>query len=397
MQLSKMQKEFWRKCNHRWNIKEGATRSGKTYLDYFQIARRLRALHGKEGLRVILGNTRGTVQRNIIDRMREIWGKEVIGEIKQSDNSVMMFGEKVYALGADKVSHVKSLQGAGFLYCYGDEITTWNEEVFNMVKSRLSYPDSVFDGTCNPDNPNHWFKKFLDSKADIYKQSYQIYDNPFLTKDFIKNLELEYEGTVYFNRFILGQWALAEGLIYQCFNKETDAIEKIEEPLNGKCFVSCDYGTQNPCVFLLWEQGKSGTWYLTDEYYYSGRDSQRTKTDQEYVNDFFQFTKDKLVRSVIVDPSAASFITALRQAGIRVKPAINDVVDGIRHTMGCINTGKIKVLSHCKDTISEFQSYSWDPKFAEDKPIKENDHAMDALRYFCYTILRERRGGVYAM
>ena len=197
LELSKMQNEFWRNCTHRWNIKEGATRSGKTYMDYFLIAKRLRATHGKAGLRVLIGNTRSTLERNIIDPMREIYGTELIGTLRQN-NTLDMFGEKVYALGADKVSQVAKLQGSGMIYCYGDEITTWNKDVFEMLKSRLSFPDSIFDGTCNPDSPNHWFKAFLDSannpdpdkRPDIYCQSYQIYDNPFLTPEFIHNLEL---------------------------------------------------------------------------------------------------------------------------------------------------------------------------------------------------------------
>lgn len=396
MKLSKMQSKFWLECNHRWNIKEGATRSGKTYMDYFLIARRIRATHGKEGLRVLIGNTRSTLERNIIDPMREIWGGDLIGTLRQN-NTIDMFGEKVYALGADKVSQVTKLQGSGMIYCYGDEVTTWNPEVFQMLKSRLSFPDSVFDGTCNPDNPNHWFKEFLDSDADIYRQSYQIYDNPFLTDEFIKNLEIEYGGTVYFNRFILGQWALANGLIYQCFNPETDLIDEVPEPLTGHCYVSCDYGTQNPCVFLMWEEGISGTWYLTDEYYYCGRDELRTKTDQEYVSDYAWFIQGKNVESIIVDPSAASFITALERDGVRVIPAINDVLDGIRYTMSRINLKKIRVLSRCTNTIKEFQAYSWDDRFQVDTPIKENDHAMDAMRYFCYTILWEEQGGVFAL
>ena len=202
-------------CNHRWNIKTGATRSGKTFLDYTVIPKRILKCRG-EGLIVLLGNTKGTLERNILEPMRAIWSPALVGQIG-SNNTVQIFGKKCHALGADKISQVSKLQGAAFEYCYGDEITTWHEDVFQMLKSRLSCPNSHFDGTCNPGNPQHWFKKFLDSDADIYRQAYTIDDNPFLAPEFVENLKREYAGTVYYNRFILGEWAAAEGVIYQDF------------------------------------------------------------------------------------------------------------------------------------------------------------------------------------
>lgn len=153
--------------------------------------------------------------------MREIYGPSLVGTIG-SNNTVRLFGKKVYALGADKKNQVARIQGAAIEYCYGDEITTWSEEVFIMLKSRLSTWNSCFDGTCNPDQPQHWFKKFLDSDADIYHQHYTIFDNPFLDPEFVKNLCKEYAGTVYYNRFILGQWTRAEGAIYKQFAGQPD-------------------------------------------------------------------------------------------------------------------------------------------------------------------------------
>ena len=167
LRLTDKQKEFWKEAHHRWNIKEGATRSGKTYLDYFLIPRRILACRG-EGLIVLLGNTKGTLSRNILEPMQAIWGDRLVGSIG-SDNTVMLFGKKCHALGADKITQVSKLQGAGIEYCYGDEITTWNEDVFSMLKSRLDKPNSVFDGTCNPESSNHWFLKFLESDADIFR------------------------------------------------------------------------------------------------------------------------------------------------------------------------------------------------------------------------------------
>ena len=188
--FSPMQREFWRECSHRWNVKTGATRSGKTYQDYFLIPKRLLAVAGKEGLNVILGNTRETIRRNILLPMQSMYGAEYVSNLRV-DNSCDMFGQRVFCLGADNANRVDKVRGSSIKYCYGDEITTWNQDVFDMLKSRLDKPYSVFDGTCNPAGPQHWFKKFLDSDADIYQQAYTIDDNPFLDPDFVANLKRE--------------------------------------------------------------------------------------------------------------------------------------------------------------------------------------------------------------
>lgn len=216
MALSSKQHEYLRNCNHRWNLKIGATGSGKSWLDYaVVIPKRLMAVRG-QGSIVILGNTQGTVSRNILDPMREIWGKDLVSTIN-SDNVAHIFGRKVYVLGADNKKHVARIQGMTIEYAYGDEMTTWHQDVFEMLKSRLRCPHSYFDGTANPDNPHHYIKKFIDSDADVYCQTSTIDDNPHLPTEFVENLKREYAGTVYYNRFILGQWAAAEGIIYRPF------------------------------------------------------------------------------------------------------------------------------------------------------------------------------------
>ena len=217
MPLTEFQQEYLRNCSHRWNVKTGATRSGKTYLDCaVTIPKRICAARG-EGLLVMLGNTLGTLERNVLEPMRGLWGPELVGVVRTSasGNIVQLFGHKVYVLGADNKKHIARIQGAAFEYAYGDEITTWDEGVFQMLKSRLSCPHSHFDGTCNPESPSHWFKKFLDSDADIYCQAYTIDDNPTLPAQFVADLKKEYTGTVYYNRFILGQWMAANGVIYR--------------------------------------------------------------------------------------------------------------------------------------------------------------------------------------
>lgn len=215
LELSDMQKEFWNNATHRWNVKTGATRSGKTWLDYYMIPKRIRERAGKPGAVVLLGNTQATLERNILAPMRNIYGN-LVGHVKDN-NQVRLFGVECYALGADKKSQVSRIQGTALSYCYGDEVATWSPEVFQMLKSRLDKPYSCFDGTCNPDNKNHWFKKFLESDADIYQQKYTIDDNPFLPAEFVRALKSEYRGTVYYNRYILGEWCNAEGLLFPQF------------------------------------------------------------------------------------------------------------------------------------------------------------------------------------
>lgn len=374
-------------------MKIGAVRSGKTYMDIdYMIPARLRQVAGEEGLNVILGVSRETIERNVLRPMREKFTDRLIGNIN-SRNIAKICGEDVYCLGAEKVSQVAKIQGMSIKYCYGDEMAKWNPQVFTMLQSRLDKPYSCFDGSCNPENPNHWLKEFIDrGDIDAYVQKYTIFDNPFLPPKFIENLCKEYEGTVYYKRYILGEWTLAEGLIYPMYN---DAILPTDfADLRGKYTdyaLSIDYGTQNAFSAGLW--GKyDGVWYRFDEYYYSGRDSGVQKTDEEYGNDIDDFTAqiaDKLSGKLrtIIDPSAASFITLLRKRGrYKVMQADNAVEDGIRETATALKTGKIKIYPCCKDWKREAGSYAWDENETKDAPIKVNDHAMDDTRYFVKTM-----------
>lgn len=392
MLLTPKQNEYIRRAARRWNVKSGATRSGKTFLDIaYVIPARIRERIGKDGLCVFLGNTQGTLQRNIIEPLQARWGTSLVGNIR-SNNTAAVFGEKVYCLGADKANQVDRIRGASIKYCYGDEVVTWHKDVFDMLKTRLDKECSCFDGTCNPDSPNHWFKKFLESGADIYLQEYQIYDNPFLPPDFVPELENELRGTVFFDRYILGRWTLAEGLIYP---DAANGLYTVQTPANIRCtqyYVSIDYGTLNPCSMGLWGLS-GGVWYRLREYYYSGRDGRTCKTDEEYYNELVKLAAGLPIRSVIVDPSAASFVTTIRRHGkFNVRPARNTVLDGIRNTAAALAAGRIRICGCCENTLAEFAAYRWDVKADEDRPVKENDHAMDDIRYFVNTVVAGRGG-----
>lgn len=381
MPLTEKQLEYLKNCNHRWNVKTGATGSGKSFLDFVvTIPKRIEAARG-EGLLVLLGNTRGTLERNILEPMRQWWPGNV-GNIR-SDNTVELFGKKVYALGADNKKHVSRIQGATFEYVYGDEVTTWSEDVFQMLKSRLRCEHSHFDGTCNPDNPEHWFKKFLDSDADIYQQSYVI-DDGVLPSKVVEELKKEYSGTVYYDRYILGLWCQADGLIYRF--GEGNIVDTV--PDGGEYYISCDYGTHNPFSAGLWcWNGKQAT--RIREYYYCGRESMNTKSPEEYYKELERLAGEYTIQAVIVDPSADAFIETIKKhKKFRVRGAKNDVIPGIQTTSQLLNDGAIKIHRSCENSIREFGLYRWDDKSTEDKPIKENDHAMDDIRYFVMTVLR---------
>lgn len=385
MPLTEKQLEYLQNCSHRWNVKTGATGSGKSFVDFtVTIPKRIEACRG-EGLIVLLGNTRGTLERNILEPMRQWWPGNV-GMIR-SDNTVELFGKKVYALGADNKKHVARIQGATFEYVYGDEVTTWSEDVFQMLKSRLRCEHSHFDGTCNPDNPEHWFKHFLDSDADIYQQSYVI-DDGVLPPHIVAELKKEYAGTVYYDRYILGEWCQASGLIYTL--NDYNLVDTV--PDGGEYYISIDYGTLNPFSAGLWcWDGKTAT--RAREYYYSGRDERSNKTDEEYYADLEQLAGELPVKAVIVDPSAASFIETIRRHHrFTVRKAINDVVPGIMTTARYLQDGTIRIHRCCKDAIREFKLYRWDENCTEDRPVKDNDHAMDDTRYFVMTILRYKAG-----
>lgn len=386
--FSEKQNEFFDNCVHRWNFKTGATRSGKSYMDYYLIPQRIRARIGLEGLSVIMGVSKATIERNILQPMRDIWGSEYIGNIN-NENKCYVFGEIVYCLGAEKVNQVSKLRGSSIKYCYGDEVADWNEEVFEMLKSRLDKPYSCFDGALNPQGPNHWLKEFLDSKDfDIYVQKYTIFDNPFLDPEFVKNLCKEYEGSVYYLRYILGEWALAEGLVYPMFRRDKHVFcGEVEYKPKNRYFVTVDYGTVNAFAVNIYEfDGRKSR--QIKEWHHNGRKQGRLD-NEEYYKNMVEVIGDLPVEKVIVDPSAAGFIqTIIKYGKYIVEGANNDVLNGIQEVTKYLNRGLIEIHESCTETIKEFQQYAWDEKSNDDVVIKDNDHHMDALRYYIYGVAR---------
>lgn len=403
VELTEKQAEYIVEAHHRWNFAVGAVRSGKSHLAVqYTIPNEIRKREGLKGLNLILGASKENIERNVLEPMRVIWGNNLVSDIN-SRNWAVIFGEKVYCIGAEKINQVTKIRGSEIKFAYIDEATDINKEVFEMLKSRLSLPYSICHAACNPSYPNHFIKEFLetvDRGVDIYCQEYTIYDNPFLPKEYVRSLEAEYAGTVYFSRYILGKWARAEGLIYPMY---MDAL--VEPPVEPaeQYEMSVDYGTQNAFACILW--GKYGDkWVSVDEYYYSGRETGKPKTDDEYGEDLERFVSkyiniddynitDQLniykpvmqKIKIYIDPSAASFIALMRKKSwCKVVPANNDVADGIRETASAMQRGIIKISNNCKNWVKEVSGYVWDDT-QDDKPIKENDHLMDSMRYFVKT------------
>ena len=242
IEISSKQAEYIRNATHRWNFKIGATQCGKTYIDtLFLIPERIRERISLKGLVFIAGVSKGTIQRNVIEPLQEIWGDKLVSDIG-SNNIATIFGEKVYCIGADNVGMVRKFRGARIKYLYIDEVVDINEEVFELLKSRLSFEYSVGEGSGNPQSRTHYIKKFLESDVDVYVQHYTLFDNPFLPKKVVEEMRKEYKGTVYYNRYILGQWCNAEGLIFQQIANDDKRFITTTIQYNSIISIGIDWG-----------------------------------------------------------------------------------------------------------------------------------------------------------
>lgn len=261
-----------------------------------------------------------------------------------------------------------------------------------QAMARCSVGGSKLWFNCNPEHPFHWFYvEWIQQcqKHNVIHLHFTMDDNLSLSESIKEEYRTMYSG-VFFERYILGLWRAAEGLVYDMFDVNIHVIDQPDNrELTGNAYISCDYGTQNPTCFLMWRKFH-GKWLCTKEYYYNGREKKRQKTDAEYADDLTEFIGDTPYTAVIVDPSAASFKAELRKRGIKVQKADNDVLNGIREVGNLLNLGRLLFCKCCVNTIKEFSTYHWDSKAVErgeDRPEKINDHAMDAVRYFVNTVI----------
>lgn len=377
-------------------ICDGAVRSGKTSIMMWAFVDW--AMREFDGQRFgVCGRTVDSCTKNIIvpftamslakERYIIRWRRgDKVMEVRRGavTNYFEVFG------GKDESSFTL-IQGRTLAGVLLDEVVIMPESFVNQALARCSVDGSRIWFSCNPGSPQHWFyKNWIEGSAQrnaLYLH-FNMRDNPALSDSILARYEVMYSG-VFYDRYILGKWVIAEGLIYPMFG---DSCVVDEEPgTDGEYYISCDYGTLNPFSAQLWHwDGKTAT--CLREYYYSGRETQANKTDEEYCTEIARLAGDLPIRSIVVDPSAASFIEVLRRKQYVVRKAKNDVLNGIMLTARYLQDGTIKIHRRCKDSIREFGLYRWDDKATEDRPIKENDHAMDSIRYFAFTILRERVG-----
>lgn len=420
MLLTNKQKEFIKNGNHRFNIKVGATRSGKTYLDIlYTIASRIRERTGMKGLNVILGVTNSTIERNVLEPMREIYGKDLISTIN-SQNIARLFGEDVYCLGAEKISQVSKIRGSSIKYCYCDELAEYNKEVFELLKSRLDKSYSILDATLNPESETHWLKTdFLDTieikGIDAFVQTYTIFDNEFLPKEVVDNLCKEYAGTIYYDRYILGRWCNAEGLCYKKFadNPKKYEIEykcEYDERLQkwtdnlpkGETIVGIDYGgTKSGQAFVCTRISYDYTKIIVLA-------SQRTteELDSKQLLDkqlnFIEYCRNKFhcdIDYVFPDNEETVHIRTLKNAVD--EKGWNTIVKGskkeeINSRIDCQN----KMLSfdifyylkdECDTLVKAMKTAMWDDKKIKDTRLDDFTTDIDSLDAYEYTYERRMK------
>ena len=393
--LSDKQIKSFQDSDARINIFEGPVRAGKSFIALVRWIEFCRT--GPEGPLVICGRTDKTIKRNIINPLQELVGDAVKYSIGKGE--VQMFNRTMYVIGANDDRAEAKIRGSEFAGALIDELTLLPENFCKMLLSRLSIPDAALFASTNPDSPFHWVKKdFIDREKELNCKvfSFSIDDNPSLGDAYKNELKKEYQG-LWFKRYIEGKWVMAEGAVYDFFDEEQHVIDYPNSPAESY-IIGIDYGTTNPCVFVLIGYNPSAypNMWLEKEYYYSSKDTQRQKSDYEYAKDLIEFMDGYHVEAIYVDPSAASFKQELRRNDVQfIKDAVNDVVPGIRFQGQLLTNGTYKICKNCVETIKEYTNYVWDGKASErgeDKPIKQNDHTKDAERYALYTHFFDKKG-----
>ena len=380
--------ELWRtKKLQRINLLEGSVSSGKTWISLVCWGFWLATMPQNQ-LYLMCGKSLTTLKRNCLIPLEAMFGQSNFS-FSTSAKEAYLFGRRILLEGANDARSEGKIRGLTLQGAYCDELTLFPKDFFVMLLSRLRVPGAKLIATTNPDSPQHWLKKeYIDRMAelDMLTMRFLLEDNTTLDPQYVAAVKTEYTG-VFYHRFILGEWCVAEGLIYPMFDKAVH-VKSLPHP-QGEWYVSVDYGTLNAFSAGLWCYDGT-TAYRVAEYYYSGREQKRQRTNTQYLQSIQQLTAGKSISAVIVDPSAASFIAELRQAGFLVRKGKNDVVEGIRRTAAALEQGKLLFSPDCKNSFREFALYRWDESSSQDRPIKENDHAMDDIRYFVSTILREQ-------
>lgn len=389
-------------CTRDAIICDGAVRSGKTLCMSVSFA--AWAFSGFSDCSFAMcGKTIASLRRNVITVilpvLREL-GFECVE--KHSKNLIeITYGgvtNRFYLFGGKDEGSAALIQGMTLAGVLLDEVTLMPRSFVEQALARCSVEGSKLWFNCNPEHPMHWFHEEWIKKREeknCFYLHFTMKDNPSLTPSIIRRYEKLYSGAFY-ERFVLGRWVAAQGCVYPMFSQEKHIVQPPDT--FERYYISCDYGTVNPSSFGLWGEN-GGRWYRIREYYFNSRTEGRQKTDSEHYDALCELAENLPIDAVIVDPSAASFIECIRRAGsFRVMPARNDVIDGIRRVSDCLKEQKIMFSPECKDTIREFGLYRWEENSAKDSVRKENDHAMDDIRYFVSTVVtRQEDGGFFAL
>ena len=370
----------------RLNLLEGSVSSGKTWISLVMWAFWVRTMPDNVPY-LMVAKSLTTLKRNCLYVLLELVGEDNF-QFSVNSKEGLLFGRKIFLEGANDIRAEAKFRGLTLQGAYCDELTQFPHDVFVMILSRLRKPGAKLIATTNPDSPSHWLKtEYIDRAAelDFLDVKFLLDDNSTLPRDYVDNIKREYVG-VFYDRFILGNWVNAEGMIYPMYR---DGFCEVPESAPTDYALSIDYGTQNAFAALLWEK-HGETWYAVKEYYYSGRATNKQKTDDEYgvdMDNFIEHIADKFAvyrLETIIDPSAASFIALLKKKQwSKVRAARNDVEDGIRETASAIYRGLIKFAPDLKNLKKEFEGYIWEE--GTEKPLKVNDHLMDSMRYFVAT------------
>lgn len=383
-------------------ICDGAIRSGKTFcMSMSFVIWACSKFSGSDF--AICGKTITSVRRNLITpllaRAKE-WGFSVKEVASRNFFELTLNGctNRFYIFGGRDESSAALIQGITLCGILLDEVALMPRSFVEQAVARCSVTGSKLWFNCNPENQYHWFKKEWIDKAEeknLLYLHFSMSDNPALSAKMIARYEKLYSGAFY-QRFVLGSWAAAQGLVYPMFKKSSMTVDVLPNAFE-KYAVSCDYGTVNPCSFGLWGLC-GGIWYRISEYYFDSRREGIQRTDEEHYAALEQLCSGKKISLAVCDPSAASFIECVRRHGkIPVAAAKNDVISGIRRVGDALTSGRIKIFSGCADTIREFAEYRWDKSAGIDRPIKENDHAMDDIRYFVSRFLQDGGDGFYVL
>lgn len=384
--FSPKQKRFIKGATKKLNIAVGSVRSGKTVAA--TVAFLLHVMRFVEPKQfAIFGKTRDTVRRNVIPLFKQYLGESSYEYLLTRDE-MNFLGHKIYILGANDEKSESRIRGLTLHGSLLDEITTYPRSVFEQILARNSGERAKVFGTTNPDSPYHWLYQDYVAVADqkgYYVEQFRLEDNPFLPADYIEFLQKTYSG-LFYKRFVLGEWVAAEGVIYEMFDEARHVVDELPEQFE-RYIVGVDFGMQNPTVFVL-VGVKQGVYYVVKEYYHEGRQS-GAKTVDRYSQEFRDWLGGIVPAAIYVDPSAQALIEQFKRDGFaRVKEADNEVLDGIATVSRLLNTNRLFVYRGCQKMIAQFYSYVWDKKAqekGEDRPLKQDDHLADALRYALYS------------